>query len=202
MSRLKVLIVNYKACESNFDLLPFQSSRFLPLAIAPQTSASLGPRIGSGVDFQTAPLARPSAAWRVAAKSRRVGPVGDADQWQGAVVEQLVGQRAPRGPHVGLGVVALEAVRVVHAVATVEDAAACHVQLVVDHGGTVVDSPLLQVLALDKLVGLGVVCDHPPGESLRDKLEVTMKNKSLSNRSEAAQRAQLLTDTFFRFNHD
>ena len=79
------------------------------------------------------------------------------------MVKQLVGQRALGRPGVSLGVVHLEAIRVLDGVLAVEEAAARHVELVVDHRGAVVHPPLLQVLTLDKLVGFSVVGDHPSG---------------------------------------
>lgn len=94
-----------------------------------------------------------------------VGSVGNADQRQGAVVKKLVWQRTFRGPNICLRVVTLETVRVLDDVVGVEDASACDVELVVDHCGAVMHPPLLQVLALDEFVGLGVVGDHSPGVS-------------------------------------
>lgn len=45
----------------------------------------------------------------------------------------------------------------------VEDAPAGDIELVVDHCGTVMHPPLLQVLALEEFVGFGVVGNHSPG---------------------------------------
>lgn len=104
---------------------------------------------------------------RLAGGSWWVGSVGDADQRQGTVVEQLVRQRTLGGPNVRLGIVTLEAVRVLNAVVVIEDASAGDVELVVDDRGAVMHPSLLQVLAFDKFVGLGVVGNHSPGVSCK-----------------------------------
>lgn len=89
----------------------------------------------------------------------------DERQGQGAVIKQLARQSPPRRPRVRLGVVAVEAVRVLHRVPPVDGASARDVEFVFEDGGGVVHPLLLQAGALDEAVGLGVVCDDPPGVS-------------------------------------
>lgn len=81
------------------------------------------------------------------------------------MIKEFIGQGALGRPRVRLGVKAVDGVRVLHDVTAVNEAAACDVEFVLEDGGRVVHPPLLQVGTLGEAVGLGVVCDYPPGVS-------------------------------------
>lgn len=81
------------------------------------------------------------------------------------MVKQFIRQSPLRHPRVCLWVIALKVVRILNDIMAVDVTAAGDVKFIVENRGSVVHPPLLQVSTFDEPVGLGVVCNHPPGVS-------------------------------------